>query len=144
MEGSLCSSTSLQVAGEKRPPFTANDPPLFKKRPSSLEVADVTSGRISPGFQGARFHRELPRYHNNVNRKAEWHDEAYWQTARNLHHSNRHPYPDPWADLESRTPLRDARNYPIIVWGTILGVLLSRSMRSSIYSPGVQHRNPWP
>ena len=24
-------------------------------------------------------------------------------------------YPDPWADLESRTPLRVPRNYPIVV-----------------------------
>ena len=41
------------------------------------------------------------------------------------------PYPDPWADLESRSPLRGPRNYPIIVQGTIVGVLLSRSSQGS-------------
>ena len=37
--------------------------------------------------------------------------------------------PDPWADLESRSPLRAPGNYAVVVYGTIIGALLSRSFQ---------------
>ena len=44
--------------------------------------------------------------------------------------SNRSP--DPWEDLESRSPSRALRKYPIIrSTGTVMGVLLSRSSQGS-------------
>ena len=38
--------------------------------------------------------------------------------------------PDPWGDLESRSPLRAPRNYAlVVVYGTIIGAPLSRSFQ---------------
>ena len=43
------------------------------------------------------------------------HHEAISLSILIMRHGRSHCFPDPWADLESRAPLRIPRNYPVVV-----------------------------